>query len=67
MPQMRPVWILMFLLYTTGCEEKHSNTTAHRPVVKPSTVVTTAVSQTLTQQQGWGNYQDVFCNLSIHL
>ena len=37
-----------------GCEEKHSHTTAHYPVVKPSAVVSTAVSHTPTQQQGWG-------------
>jgi len=39
-----------------GCEEKHSRTAAHHPVVKPPAVVSTAVSHTQTQQQGWGNY-----------
>jgi len=36
-----------------GCEEKHSHTAAHHPVVKPPAVVSTAVSLTPTQQQGW--------------
>jgi len=42
-----------------GCEEKHSHTAAHHPVVKPPAVVSTAVSHTPTQQQGWGNYYPV--------
>jgi len=29
--------------YHTGCEEKHSNTTAHHPVVKPPAAASTAV------------------------
>jgi len=28
---------------TKGCEEKHSNTTAHHPVVKPPAAASTAV------------------------
>ena len=47
-----------------GCEEKHPHTTAHHPVVKPPAVVSTAVSHTPTQQQGWGNYQELSCSLS---
>jgi len=42
--------------FIKGCEEKHSHTAAHHPVVKPSAVVSTAVSHTPTQQQGCGNY-----------
>jgi len=38
------------------CEEKHSLTAAHHPVVKPPAVHSTAVSHTPTQRQGWGNY-----------
>jgi len=37
------------------CQEKHSHTAAHHPVVKPPSVYSTAVSHTPTQQQGWGN------------
>jgi len=36
-----------------GCEEKHSHTVAHHPVVKPPAKLSTAVSHTPTQQQGW--------------
>ena len=39
-----------------GCEEKHSHTAAHHPVVKPPAVHSTAVSHTPTQLQGYGNY-----------
>ena len=39
-----------------GCEEKHSHKAAHYPVGTPPAMHTTAVSQTPTQQQGWGNY-----------
>jgi len=46
------------------CKEKHSNTTAHHPVVKPPAAVSTAVSHTPTQQQGWGNYQELSRSLS---
>jgi len=48
----------------SGCEEKHSHTAAHHPVVKPPAAVSTAVSHTPTQQQGWGNYQEPSCSLS---
>ena len=44
------VWIR---LSPKGCEEKHSYTTSHHPVVRPPAVVSTAVSHTPTQQQGW--------------
>ena len=39
-----------------GCEEKHFHTAAHHPVVKPPSVVSTAVSHIPTQQQDRGNY-----------
>jgi len=39
---------------TKGCEEKHSHTAAHHPVVKPPAVYSTAVSHTPTQQQWLG-------------
>jgi len=42
--------------YHKGCEEKHSHTAAHHPVIKPAAVASTAVSHTPTQQQGCGNY-----------
>jgi len=41
-------------------------TTARHPVVKPPAVVSTAVSHTPTQQQGWGNYQKLSCSLSMY-
>ena len=47
-----------------GCEEKHSHTTAHHPVVKPPAVVSTAVSHTPTQQQDGGNYQELSLSIS---
>jgi len=40
--------------YHKGCEEKHSNTTAHHPVVKPSAAASTAVSHTPTDTTGLG-------------
>jgi len=46
-----------------GCNEKHSHTTAHHPVVKPPAEVSTVVSHTPTQQQGWGDYQELSCSL----
>jgi len=51
-------------LMVKGCEEKHSHTAAHHPVVKHPAVVSTAVSHTPTQQQGWGNDQELTCSLS---
>jgi len=45
-----------FLPRSKGCEEKHSRTAVHHPVIKPPAVVSTAVSHTPTQQQGSGNY-----------
>jgi len=47
-------------------DEKHSHTTAHHPVVKPPAEVSTAVSHTPTQHQGWGNYQELSCSLAAH-
>jgi len=37
-----------------GCEEKHSNTTAHHPVVKPPAAASTAVQHTPTDITGLG-------------
>ena len=50
---------------TKGCEEKYSNTTAHHPVVKPPAAASTAVYTLQLTQQGWGNYQELSCSLSI--
>ena len=52
-------------IYIKRCKDKHSHTTSHHPVVKPPAVVSTAVSHTPIQQQGWGNYQDLSRSLSI--
>jgi len=51
--------VLGVTLKGKGCEEKHSHIAAHHPVVKPPAVVSTAVSHTSTQQQDWGNYQEL--------
>ena len=51
------------------CEEKHSHTAAHRPVVKPPAVISTAVPHTPTQQQGWettGKYSGVYRHRNGH-
>jgi len=37
-----------------GCQEKHSNTTAHHPVAKPPAAASTAVQHTPTDTTGLG-------------
>jgi len=58
----------LILIIDKGCEEKHSYTTAHHPVVTPPAVVSTAVSHTPTQQQGRPQDGGLLCgSASLHI
>ena len=54
----------LFAVDSKGCEGKHSNTTAHHPVVKPPAAASRQCLTLQLTQQGWGNYQELSCSLS---